>query len=126
MFGLIGSYKDNYCCTIAYAVYMTISTIGGFYMAIEAAVLWLPTIISLLITLLAYSFARHIRMGRIRMAPVVFVCQPQSTVFMPSGPQYYSATQFNGQNQWQHLNTAYVAPQLPPPYTPQDPSLKCN
>jgi len=103
-FGLYGAIKEHYCCTMTFAIYMTLGTIGNFYQAIKAPSMWASAIISILVTIMAYSFARELRQMRYP-APAAFIVQTphhtqgHTTVVMSNGMGYPGPYQPNGYGQ---------------------------
>ncbi|CAG2114392.1 unnamed protein product [Medioppia subpectinata] len=60
MLGLIGAIKEHYCLTMTYAILMaliTLSSIGG---AVRIGSFWFTFVLNVLITVLAFLFARDL------------------------------------------------------------------
>jgi hypothetical protein len=81
--------------TLTYAILMTLSTLGSIYNSIQTPVYWYSSILNLLITILAYAYARDLNIIRNqRFATPIFVSpsQPQTVVHMAPGQQYTSSS----------------------------------
>ena len=102
-----------------FAVFMLLNTVGSFYIAILAPGLWVCAIIDLCITVLAFSFARLLRMERILSATTAFIItQPQNqTVVIPIVTGYNPNQQFFAGP----ANQQQCQPTQPPPYQENQP-----
>lgn len=113
--GLYGAIKEHYCSTMTFAIFMTLSSIGQFYQAIKAPALWSETVITVVVTVFAYAFARELR--RLRYAQptgMIFqAAQPQTTVIMTPG---YTSGQYATPGQY--ANTGYPPQSYPSPPPP--------
>jgi len=113
-FGLVGSYRENYCCVAIFAVYMTLSIIAEIYLSLLASGFWFTTIIYLFITIISYSFARQIRQRLIAIA-----LQPQTAFMRDYGQTFglqYNSPQYSANNNVLQFQTLEVNGRYLPPY----------
>jgi hypothetical protein len=100
LLGLLGAYKQNFCLTITYALFMTLSTFGSLITSLQTAdIYWLYLVFNLLITVLAFAYARDLMIIRNQMfaTPILMSpSQPQTVVQMAQQQQYSSPS-----NGWQ-------------------------
>lgn len=114
IFGLVGSYRENYCCVIIFAVYMTLSIIAEIYLSLLASGLWFTTIIYLFITIISYTFARQIRNRLIAIA-----LQPQTAFMRNDGQTFglqYNSLQYSANNNVLQFQTLEINGRHLPPY----------
>jgi hypothetical protein len=94
LLGLMGAYKEHYCITITYFIFMTMSTFGSINNAIKTPVYWCSFVLSLTITILAYAYASDLKTIRNQMFETpAFVIHPQTVVHISPGQQYMSPEQ---------------------------------
>ncbi len=94
LLGLLGAYKQNYCLTMTYAVFMTLSAfVFVMYSIKSGGIHWLYLVFNLLITVLAFAYASDLDVIRNQMLTThIFMIpsQPQTIVEMAQQQQYSS------------------------------------
>ncbi len=94
LLGLLGAYKQNSCLTMTYALFMTLTTFGSLITSLEAPdIYWLYLVFNLLITVLAFAYARDLMIIRNQMLTTpISLSQPQTIVQMAQQQQYSSTS----------------------------------
>ncbi len=94
LLGLLGAYKQNSCLTMTYALFMTLTTFGSLITSLEAPdIYWLYLVFNLLITVLAFAYARDLMIIRNQMftTPILMSPSQPQTIFHLAQQQQYSS-----------------------------------
>ncbi len=92
LLGLLGAYKQNFCLTMTYAVFMTLTTFGLFVSVKRGDIHWLYLVFSLLITVLAFAYARDLMIIRNKMSTTpIFMSPSQPQTIVQTQQQQYSS-----------------------------------
>ena len=115
--GIIGAFKENYCCTVLFSVFMTLSVVVEVYSSIATPIFWFLAVLYIFITMISFSFARLIRERLIEE-----VLQPHSAFMRDYGRTYglrfNSFRFFNNNNPVVEMQTIeFEGRQLPPYYS---------
>lgn len=124
IFGLVAALREQYCCALTFAIYLSINTVANFYVAIQASGLWLYAILHLCVAVVAFSYAKQLRalrhLSRSASSSAFAIDTsgyPQRTIVVP----------IVGRNEWAVVNQQWmpntggqtvVIP--PPPYSTHD------
>lgn len=90
--GVVGAYREHYCCTVLFSVFTTMLVVGEVYAAIIAPIFWMLAFLYICVTLIAFSFARLIRE---RM--LASILMPRTAFMRDNGQTYglrFNAYQF--------------------------------
>ena len=118
VFGVVGAYKESYCCTVLFSVFMTLTVVAEIYSSIIAPVFWFLTLLYIFVTMIAFSFARLIREQLIAE-----VLLPQQAFMRDYGHTYglsWNSYQFfnRDSNQLIQMQTIELDGRRLPPYYP--------
>ena len=89
--GLVGAIKENYCMVIAYAVCTTIIAVLNIAAAIWQSFdneNWFSVVVYVLISILAYSYARDIKNKLQQQNRTIIVVQQPSLLYSTPGQSY--------------------------------------
>ncbi|XP_054160011.1 uncharacterized protein LOC128958220 [Oppia nitens] len=83
MLGAIGAYRESYCLTSLFSVFTTLSVIAQIYSSIISPIFWFITLFFMFVTMVSFSFARHIRERLLKL-----LIEPQLAFARDNGPPY--------------------------------------
>ena len=78
--GVVGAYRENYCCTVLFSVFTTMLVVGEVYSALMAPVFWILAFLYMCVTLISFSYARLIRERMLNL-----ILQPQTAYMRNNG-----------------------------------------
>ena len=64
LIGVLGAYKEHYCLSFTYGIYIALKTVVLLFISMQHSWLWIKTIFSFAISILAFSFAMSIRRSK--------------------------------------------------------------
>ena len=105
----MGAYKEHFCMTIAYAILMSFIAFGGIIEAFKTPSEWFSPVLSIIIAVISFSYAKDLNVLRqrkigntfsmnlietetvVQMSPDVCVHQNNSTTFGYHSPPAYES-----------------------------------